>query len=78
MTVRGFTPKTQHAYIRAVRKFTFFLGCSPDMATAEELRCYQLHQLDHLAVATTMNATAAGRRVLFTVTLATNPERPPA
>ena len=43
MTVRGFTAGTQRGYIRAVKDFTAFLGRSPDRASAEDLRRYQLH-----------------------------------
>jgi Phage integrase, N-terminal SAM-like domain len=32
MTIRNFTPKTQHDYIRAVKTFAAFLGQSPDRA----------------------------------------------
>ncbi len=42
MTVRGFTPKTQRGYNRALRDFTAFLGRSADHAGAEDLRRYQL------------------------------------
>ncbi len=37
MTIRGFTPKTQTGYIRAVRNFTAFPGRSQDQARAEDL-----------------------------------------
>jgi hypothetical protein len=43
MTMRRFTPDTQRDYIRAVRKLAAFLGRSPDTATAEDLRAFQLH-----------------------------------
>ncbi len=43
MTVRGFTPATQRGYIGAVRGFTAFFGRSPDQATGEDLRLFQLH-----------------------------------
>ncbi len=43
MTIRKLAPKTQASYIRAVRNFTVFLGRSPDRASAEDLRRYQLH-----------------------------------
>ena len=42
MTVRGFGEKTQSDYIRHVKNFTIFLGRSPDMAEAEDLRTFQL------------------------------------
>jgi Phage integrase, N-terminal SAM-like domain len=43
MSLRGFTPDTQRDYIRAVKKLPAFLGRSPDTATAEDLRAFQLH-----------------------------------
>ncbi len=54
MTIRKFAPKTQASYIRAVRKLAVFLGRSPDQASAEQPRRYQLHpalgaEADHLA-----------------------------
>ena len=42
MTMRKLSPKTQTAYIRAVKKLTRFLGRSPDTASAEDLRRFQL------------------------------------
>jgi hypothetical protein len=44
MTVRNFVEKTRNDYIRQVKTFTSFLGRSPDTATAEDLRRFQLHQ----------------------------------
>jgi hypothetical protein len=44
MTVRNFVEKTRNDYIRQVRTFTAFLGRSPDTATPEDLRRFQLHQ----------------------------------
>jgi hypothetical protein len=46
MTLRKLSPKTQAGYVRAVKNFTRFLGRSPDTATAEDLRRYQLHLVD--------------------------------
>jgi len=43
MSVRHFASKTQHDYIRTVMKLTRFLGRSPDTATNEDLRRFQLH-----------------------------------
>jgi hypothetical protein len=42
MSLRGFTPDTQRDYIRAVKKLASFPGRSPDTATAEDLRVFQL------------------------------------
>jgi site-specific recombinase XerD len=44
MSVRKFGEKTQHDYIRHIEAFARFLGRSPDTATAEDLRRYQVHQ----------------------------------
>jgi len=46
MTMRKLSPKTQSGYIRAVKKLAQYLHRSPDTATAEELRCFQLHLVD--------------------------------
>ena len=46
MSVRNFVPDTQREYIRAVKNLTIFLGRSPDTATAEDLRAYQLHMTE--------------------------------
>ena len=44
MTVRGFTEEAHSNYIREVRAFAAFIGRSPNTATAEDLRRFQLHQ----------------------------------
>jgi integrase/recombinase XerD len=44
MSVRDFSEKTRNDYIRNVRAFAAFIGRSPDTATAEDLRRFQLHQ----------------------------------
>jgi site-specific recombinase XerD len=69
MTVRGFTACTQRGYIAAVKNFTVFVGRSPEQATAEELRRFQLHMRSEGASATTMNAAVSALRFLFGVTL---------
>ena len=69
MTVRGFTASTQRGYIRAVRDFTAFFGRSPDQASAEDLRRYQLHMRSIGASATSMNAAVSALRFFFGVTL---------
>ncbi len=43
MTARRFKEKVQKDYVRHVRTFTEFLGRSPDTATSEDLRRFQLH-----------------------------------
>ena len=44
MAVRAMGSRTQHDYVRHVRAFAAFLGRSPDTATAEDVRRFQLHQ----------------------------------
>ena len=68
MTVRGFGEKTQHDYIRHVRNFALYLGRSPDIATAEEVRQYQVHQRKMGVRPPTMNSTASALRFFFNVT----------
>ena len=43
MTIRKFAPKTQHDYVQRVKHFAVFLGRSPDTASFEDVRRYQLH-----------------------------------
>jgi len=73
MSLRKLSLKTQTAYIRAAVKLTRFLGHSPDTATAEDLRLFQLHMSETDVSNITMNATITGLRFLFEVTL-DNPE----
>src|SRR2546428_10994127 len=72
MSVRNFVEKTRNDYIRHVRTFTAFLGRSPDTATAEDLRRFQLHQTQTGVRAPSINGSAAAPRFFFT----TNPGRP--
>src|SRR6202035_2812456 len=69
MSVRKFTEKTQHDYIRHVEQFAKFLGRSPDTATGEDLRRYQVHQTETGAQPPTVNSSAVALRFLLTVTL---------
>jgi integrase/recombinase XerD len=69
MTVRKFAPRTQKGYIRAVKGFSAFLGASPDRASFEDLRRYQLHLVARGAGVPTINHTVTALRFLFTVTL---------
>lgn len=69
MRIRDLTVGTQTGYIRAVKRFTDYLGRSPDTATAEDLRLFQLHMVEEGATTTTLNATVVGLRFFFEVTL---------
>ena len=72
MTARRFKEKVQKDYVRHVRRFAVFLGRSPDTATSEDLRRFQLHLAQQQIGAPTINAAIAALRFFFTVTL----ERP--
>jgi len=69
MRMRKFVDKTQSQYIRAVRQLAAFLGRSPDTATVEDLRRYQLHLVDHGTSPVSLNAAIAGLKFFFEVTL---------
>ena len=43
MTIRKFASKTQHDYVQRVKHFAAFLRRSPDAASFEDVRRYQLH-----------------------------------
>ncbi len=46
MAMRGLREETQRDYLRFVRSFAAFLGRSPDTATAEDVRRFQVHQAE--------------------------------
>jgi len=69
MTIRNFGPKTHHDYIRSVRNLTVFLGRSPDTASNEDVRRFQLRLSSDGISAVSMNNTVAGLRFFFRVTL---------
>jgi integrase/recombinase XerD len=69
MHLRKLEPKTQTSYVRAVRKLAAFLNRSPDTATAEDLRRFQLHLVDQGTSPITLNATITGLKFFFDTTL---------
>ena len=69
MTARRFKEKVQKDYVRHVRTFAAFLGRSPDTATSEDLRRYQLHMAQQQVSPWTINSAIAALRFFFTVTL---------
>jgi len=74
MKMRKLSDKTQAHYVRAVKRLAKFLGRSPDTATAEDLRDFQLHLVDNGVTNTTINRTITGLKFFFEVTLQA-PER---
>jgi len=69
MTLRKLHPKTQAGYLRAVKNFSRFFGRSPDQASPEDLRRFQLHMVEKGVSSTTLNATITGLKFFFGVTL---------
>ena len=69
MTVRGFNEHTRRDYVRHVRSFAAFIGRSPDTATAEDLRLFQLHQTRIGMQPPSINSAVSALRFFFTVTL---------
>ena len=69
MTIRKFAPKTQQDYIRRVKNFAAFLGRSPDTASFEDVRRYQLHLATSGAGVPTINQSVSTLRFFFRVTL---------
>jgi len=69
MTVRKFVEKTQKDYIRHVKGLTIFVGRSPDTATAEDLRRYQLHLTENGVRPPSVNSAVSALRFFFSVTL---------
>src|SRR4030095_17121409 len=54
---------------RAVPRVAGFLRPSPDTATGEDLRRFQLHLVDQGTSSMTINATISGLRFFFEITL---------
>ncbi|MCP4304516.1 MAG: site-specific integrase [bacterium] len=69
MTVRNFTADTQRDYIRGIKKLADFLGRSPALAAAEDLRRFQLHLSEQRSRPPTINNTVSALRLFFKVTV---------
>jgi len=69
MTARRFGEDTQRDYVRAVKNFTVFLGRSPDKASAEDVRRYQLHLAKQHIGPATINLACTALRFFFKITL---------
>jgi site-specific recombinase XerD len=69
MTVHGFNERTRGHYVRHVRAFAAFIGRSPDTATAEDVRLFQLHQTRSGVQPPSINGAVSALRFFFAVTL---------
>ncbi|MBJ3787083.1 tyrosine-type recombinase/integrase, partial [Devosia sp. MSA67] len=69
MLMRCLGVHTQHDYVRHVRRFAAFLGRTPDTATPDDIRRFQLHQHESGVSPSTINGAVSALRFLFDVTL---------
>jgi len=69
MTARNRGPASQKHHIRACKKFSAWLGRSPDTATPDDVRDFQRHLADMKLSVITRNTTMTGLRFLFRVTM---------
>lgn len=69
MAARMLNAATQRGYVRGCKRFAAFLKRSPETATVEDVRLFQLHLVDAGASICTRNQTMVGLGFLFRVTL---------
>ena len=62
MTIRKLASKTQHDYVQRVKNFAAFVGRSPDTATFEDVRRYQLHLASSGVGVSTLNQAVSTLR----------------
>jgi integrase/recombinase XerD len=69
MTIRNLSPRTQEGYVRTIKNFAAFLGRSPDTASFEDVRRFQLHLATSGIGVPTLNHTVSALRFFFKITL---------
>ena len=69
MNMRRFSRETQRNYLRDIGRLATFLGRSPDTATADDLRRFQIEQQEDGVPVPTMNSIVSALRFFFTHTL---------
>jgi integrase/recombinase XerD len=69
MNARKLCAGTQRGHIRSCKRFAAFLKRSPDTATTEDIRLFQLHLAETGASICNRNRIMTGLRFLFRVTL---------
>ena len=69
MNGRKLSAGTQRGHIRSCKRFAAFLNRSPDMATTEDIRRFQLHLAEAGVSICNRNRIMTGLRFLFRVTL---------
>src|ERR671936_885885 len=69
MAARKLNPHTQRSHIQSCKRFAAWLKRSPDTATPDEVRRFQLHLIESGASICNRNRIMTGVRFLFRVTL---------
>ena len=69
MNARKLGAHTQRGHVRSCKRFAAFLKCSPDTATAEDIRRFQLHLAEAGMSIGNRNRIMTGLRFLLRVTL---------
>jgi integrase/recombinase XerD len=69
MTIRNLSVTTQASYVHWVKSFALHIGRSPDQATMEDVRAYQLHLVRRNIAWATLNQAVSGLRFFFGITL---------
>ena len=69
MAIRRLGEKAQSNYIRQIETFTLFLGRSPNMATAEDVRRFQVHLTETGVGPSSINQASTALRFFFSTTL---------
>ena len=69
MAARKLNPHTQRSHIYSCKRFAAWLKRSPDTATADDVRRFQLHLIESGASICNRNRIMTGVRFLFRVTL---------
>ena len=69
MSARKLNPHTQRSHISSCKRFAAFLQRSPDTATVEDVRRFQLHLAETGTSIPNRNRLMTGLRFLFRVTL---------
>jgi integrase/recombinase XerD len=69
MAARKLNPHTQHSHVYSCKRFAAWLKRSPDTASPDEVRRFQLHLIESGASICNRNRIMTGIRFLFRVTL---------
>jgi len=69
MAARNLNPHTRRSHIHSCKRFAAFLRRSPDTATADEVKAFQLHLIESGASIPNRNRIMTGVKFLLKVTL---------